>query len=91
MQTTAGNETNRPEHEAQSEQASPDHPPHRHRRWLAVVQTMTLITVLLLATYNHASSAQRPDQTTATPWLVESEPLSPLRRATKAAITSHGL
>lgn len=78
MQTTAGNESNRPEHEDQSEQNTPDHPPHRHRRWLAVVQTLTLVTVLLLATYNHALIGAAPEKTTATPWLVESEPFDPV-------------
>jgi ELWxxDGT repeat protein len=78
MQTTAGNESNRPEHEDQGEQNTPDHPPHRHRRWLAVVQTLTLVTVLLLATYNHALIGATPEKTTATPWLVESEPFEPV-------------
>ena len=39
---------------------------------------MTLVTVLLLATYNHALIGAAPDQTTATPWLVESEPFEPV-------------
>ncbi|MFZ8906189.1 MAG: DUF7151 family protein [Poseidonia sp.] len=89
MQTSAGNESNRQEHEEQDEQRSPDHPPHRHRRWLAVVQTLTLITVLLLATYNHALIGASPSQTTATPWLVETEPFEPLAPCNEGGFRIH--
>ena len=49
-------------------------PQHQHRRWPTVVQSMTLITVLLLSVYNHALIDRAPERTTATPWLVQSEP-----------------
>lgn len=89
MQSTAENESIQPEHEEHSEQNATDHPPHRHRRWLSVVQTLTLITVLLLATYNHALIGASPAQTTATPWLVESEPFEPLAPCDQGGFRIH--
>ena len=40
---------------------------HQHRRWLTVVQSLTLITVLLLSAYNHALLNQTAERTAATP------------------------
>ena len=74
----------------------PDHesatPQHQHRRWLTVVQSLTLITVLLLSAYNHALLNRTPEGTVATPWLVQSEPFQsepPLQR--RRVSNSHGL
>ena len=89
MQPTAGNEPNRQDHGDQTEQRTPDHPPHRHRRWLSVVQTLTLITALLLATYNHALIGASPTNTTATPWLVESEPFDALAPCNEGGFRIH--
>ena len=80
MQTSASQAGPQPEHqreELQNEQN--DQPPHhRHRRWFTVLQTLTLVAVLLLAVYNHALIDGSPEETLATPWLVESEPFEPL-------------
>ena len=50
--------------------------PHHHRRWAMVVQTLTLVTVLFLSVYNHALLSSSSESSSATPWLVESEPFS---------------
>lgn len=89
MQSTAENEITPREREQQPEETSPRHPPHRHRRWLAVVQTLTLITVLLLATYNHALIGASPNATTATPWLVESESFEALPPCNEGGFRIH--
>ena len=68
-------ETQREEHQDEQHE---QHPHHRHRRWLTVLQTLTLVAVLLLAVYNHALISANPEETLATPWLVESEPFAPL-------------
>ena len=74
MQTSTENEVyvqapldEQPDHESAT-------PQHRHRRWLTVVQSLTLIAALLLSTYNHVLLNQTPERTAATPWLVQSEP-----------------
>ena len=89
MQPTARNEPDRQDQDDQNEQRTPDHPPHRHRRWFAVVQTLTLITALLLATYNHALIGASPTNTTATPWLVESEPFDALAPCNEGGFRIH--
>ena len=90
MQTSAsqaGLQPNNQREEQQEEQ--PEHPPHhRHRRWFTVLQTLTLVAVLLLAVYNHALIDANPEETLATPWLVESEPFEPLAPVTKAVLES---
>ena len=65
------------------------HPPHRHRRWLAVLQTMTLIVALLLAVYNHALIGLPQEETQATAWLVESEPFDPLAPCNEGGFRIH--
>ncbi|MEC7461107.1 MAG: hypothetical protein VX891_03370 [Candidatus Thermoplasmatota archaeon] len=69
--------------------ANQHHPPHRHRRWLTVLQTMTLIVALLLAVYNHALIGLPQEETKATAWLVESEPFDPLAPCNEGGFRIH--
>ncbi len=64
-------------------------PPHHHRRWVTVMQTLTLITVLLLSTYNHARLNQSPEANAATSWLVESEPFQDLTPCVEGGVRIH--
>ena len=53
------------------------------------MQTLTLITALLLATYNHALLGASPTNNTATPWLVESEPFDALAPCNEGGFRIH--
>ena len=72
-----------------SQEANQQHPPHRHRRWLTVLQTMTVIVALLLAVYNHALIGLPQEETKATAWLVESEPFDPLAPCNEGGFRIH--
>ena len=76
MQTSQSNEESSTDSEGEEQQEQ--HQNHRHRRWFTVLQSMSLVAVLLLAVYNHALIDAGPEETLATPWLVESEPFEPL-------------
>ena len=66
-----------------------NNPPHHHRRWVVVMQTLTLITVLLLSTYNHARLTESPESTAANSLLVESEPFDDLVPCTEGGVRLH--
>ncbi|RJU92067.1 MAG: hypothetical protein DWC03_07630 [Candidatus Poseidoniales archaeon] len=76
MQTSQSNEESPTDSEGEGQQEQ--HQNHRHRRWFTVLQSLSLVAVLLLAVYNHALIDAAPEETLATPWLVESEPFEPL-------------
>ena len=62
---------------------------HHHRRWIMVLQTMTLVTVLLLSVYNHALLGASHDSSTASQWLVESEPFEGLAPCNEGGVRLH--
>ena len=64
-------------------------PPHYHRRWAMVVQTLTLVTVLLLSVYNHALLSSSSESSSATPWLVESEPFTEQAPCNEGGVRLH--
>ena len=82
QQRRSSSETNEEQHEEQP-------PHHRHRRWFTVLQTLTLVGVLLLAVYNNALLNTAPQEDLATPWLVESEPFAPLEPCNEGGIRLH--
>lgn len=54
-----------------------------------MLQTLTLVVVLMLAVYNHALIDASPKETLATPWLVESEPFEPLAPCNEGGFRLH--
>ena len=62
---------------------------HHHRRWAMVVQTLTLVTVLFLSVYNHALLSSSSEESSATPWLVESEPFNELAPCSEGGVRLH--
>lgn len=53
------------------------------------MQTLTLITVLLLSTYNHARLTESPESTAANSLLVDSEPFDDLVPCTEGGVRLH--
>lgn len=79
MQTSANQEDSGHDSEHEERHEEQEQPPnHRHRRWFTVLQTLTLVVVLVLAVYNHALIVAPHEEQLATPWLVETEPFGPL-------------
>jgi hypothetical protein len=54
-----------------------------------VVQTLTLVTVLLLSVYNHALLSSSSESSSATPWLVESEPFTEQAPCNEGGVRLH--
>ena len=91
MQPSADNEVSRStsQQEARQEEQHPSEPPQQRRRWLTVLQTLSLVAVMMLALYNHALVNAVPEETLATPWLVESEPFGPLEPCNEGGARIH--